>query len=414
MAARNWKLEKLLRRRQGGLLSLQINQFAEYLMENGYALATVDHYLRIADYFEKWLESQGISVACVERTHFRSFHETFVQPRTQRPITESQWHNVQAVGNHLLRILQKSRRKKSPLPDRFQKSLQEFSGYLHETRGLQDTTIRATCRYLDPFLRSHLSGKTFRPEWIPPKGIHDYVIAYAKTHGPDCTAQCISALRSYYRYLLCRGRRTERQLASIPDIPAWRTTAPPKVLSKSQRERFLQTFDRSTPIGKRDYAMAVWMLTLGLRAKDVTMLDLEHIDWRQAVLTVPNSKRRHPYVLPLTNVVGEALSDYIRDGRPSVASPRVFLRHMPPRGPLSTSGVSWPMQCAFSRAAITGVCGTHILRRSIASQIHASGGTVKEIADFLGHTSLESAGVYARTDEKLLRAFALPWPEETR
>ena len=72
------------------------------------------------------------------------------------------------------------------------------------------------------------------------------------------------------------------------------------------------------------------------------------------------------------------------------------------------------MKCAFSRASISAGAGTHILRRSIASQIHASGGGVKEIADFLGHVSLENAGVYARTDGKLLRAFALPWPEGTR
>jgi len=414
MEAQVLGLPSVLARLRSCLLAPQIVQLAEYLVANGYAPATVEHYVRIAGHFSDWVESRGISPRRIERKHFREFHRTFVQPRKQQPMTESQWLNTRALGNHLLRRLDRPRKRRHPPRDRIQQALGTFACYLRETRGLRGATIRQRCRRLEPLLREHFCGKTFWPERISPEVIRASVIAYSKTHGPDCTRQLTSALRSYYRFLTFRGRKVARQLAAIPCIPAWRTAVPPKVLSASQRRRFLAAFDRSTAIGKRDYAMAICMLELGLRSIDVAALDLNHIDWHRATLTVPNVKQRHPYILPLTTTVGDALADYIRHGRPQTQTPRVFLRHQPPRTALSVGGVHWPMKCAFSRASISAGAGTHILRRSIASQIHASGGGVKEIADFLGHVSLENAGVYARTDGKLLRAFALPWPEGTR
>ena len=414
MATRELNWNRILGQLRDNIFKPQIEQLADYLAENDYSLTTTEHYLRITLNIGNWIEARGISPLCLEEKHIREFHQTFIQPRKQKRMGPSRWCNVRAAGNHLLRLLRKSEKHGHPVMDRFQKALQEFSCYLQEIHGLQQTTIGGKCRYLNRFLREKLSDKLFRPDLISPKSIHDYVVEYSRSHSSDATWQLISALKSYYQYLLCKGRRTIRQLKSIPGIPAWRTTAQPTVLSKSQQSRFLKAFDRSTPIGKRDYAMAICMLELGLRSIDIADLELEHIDWRQAILTVPNTKCRHQYILPLTAIVGEALSDYIRNGRSASSSSHVFLRVTPPKGPLSSGGVHWPINCAFLRAGITGASGTHILRRSIASRIHASGGSVKEIADFLGHTSLETAGKYARTDEKLLRAFVLPWPEGSR
>jgi len=310
-----------------------------------------------------------------------------------------------------MRIIQEAQPPKKPHRDRFQKAVDEFRRFLRETRGLRSWTIRQYCYYLDLFLREHISGRTFRPERIAPQTIRDYVISHLKAHSSDYVCRLNTVLRAYYRFLIFSGRGGERQLAAVPSIPAWRTSAPPVVLNAAQRRRFLKAFDRSSAIGKRDYAMAVCMLELGLRRVDTVSLKLEHVDWRQGILTVPNHKQGHAYTLPLITTVGEALAEYIRYGRPVSTSTHIFLRHMPPRTPLGSGGVAWPMRCAFIRAGMPDLNGTHILRRSVASRMHASGAGVKEIADFLGHNSLETACLYARTDEKLLRAFVLPWPE---
>ena len=402
---------RILDRLRGCLLGPQIEKLADWLLTAGYGRCTMRNYLRTAGYFSSWIETNGISPTDVRMSHFREFHQSFVLPRRPHSIPDSRWRTTSAVGNHLMRIIQEAQPPKKLRPDRFQKALDEFGRFLRETRGLRPETIRYHCRYLDPFLREHLSDRSFRPERITPQTIRDYVIRHLKTHSSDYVSQLNSALRAYYRFLIFDGRRCESQLAAIPCIPAWRTTAPPVVLNATQRRRFLKAFDRSSAIGKRDYAMAVCMLELGLRRVDTVSLKLEHIDWRQGILTVPNRKQGHAYALPLINSVGKALAEYIRYGRPVSTSTHVFLRHMPPRTPLTPNGASWPIRCAFRRAGISTLGETHVLRRSVASRMHSSGAGVKEIADFLGHNSLETASLYARTDEKLLRAFVLPWPE---
>jgi len=396
------------------LLGPQIEKLANWLLTAGYARSTMSNYLRTAAYFSSWLETKSISPGDVRMSHFREFHQSFVLPRKGEPSTNSEWSTTSAVGNHLMRIIHEAQPPKKLRRDPVQKAVDEFSCFLRETRGLRSWTIRQYCYYLDLFLRDHISGRAFRPERIAPQTIRDYVISHLKTHSSDYIRRLNTVLRAYYRFLIFNGRRCDHQLAAIPCIPAWRTSAPPTVLNAAQCRKFLKAFDRSSAIGKRNYAMAVCMLELGLRRVDTVSLKLEDIDWRQGVLTVPNRKQRHAYTLPLINSVGEALAEYIRHGRPVSDSTHIFLRHMPPRTPLSSISASWPIRCAFIRAGISPLGETHILRRSIASRMHAGGAGVKEIADFLGHNSLETARLYARTDEKLLRAFVLPWPEGSK
>ena len=404
----------ILDRLRSCLLAPQIAILAQRLLAGGYSRRCMERYLRTAGYFSAWLEARGISPTHMRPSNLHDFHRTFILPRKCGPMSKSEWITVRAVGHHLMHILRESQEPKAMCRDRIQRALDEFRDFLQEARGLRANTTQRYCRYLDPFLREHLSGSAFWPERIAPQAIRDFAIGYSRTHRPDCLRQLNTALRAYYRFLIFKGRRTERQLAAVPCIPSWRTSAPPRVLDTQERRRFLHAFDRSSPRGKRDYAMAVCMLELGLRCDDVAALELAHIDWHRGVLTVPNRKQRRPYPLPLTVAVGQALAEYIRDGRPSSALSHVFLCHSAPRKPLSRGGVCWPINRAFLRAGIAGASGTHILRGSIASRIHAGGAGVKEIADFLGHASLETAGLSARTDERLLRAFALPWPEDAR
>lgn len=56
------------------------------------------------------------------------------------------------------------------------------------------------------------------------------------------------------------------------------------------------------------------------------------------------------------------------------------------------------------------VRGAHVLRRSFASQLLNPGATLKQIADFLGHTSIDTTTLYAKVDLATLSGVALPWP----
>ncbi|WP_218921270.1 MULTISPECIES: tyrosine-type recombinase/integrase [unclassified Burkholderia] len=188
------------------------------------------------------------------------------------------------------------------------------------------------------------------------------------------------------------------------------------MLSDVQLGHFLQAFDVSYPVGLRDYAIARCILDLGLRGDEAAHLTLDCVDWRNGIVTLHRTKSQRTQHLPLPVQTGEALTRYLREGRPRTDSRAIFVRHRAPFGvPLSVAAIRNAMNRAF--AARCGLadqfCSTHVLRRSTATRLQKAGVSLKEISDLLRHRSLNTARVYARVDLEGLRSVALPWPGST-
>ena len=94
-------------------------------------------------------------------------------------------------------------------------------------------------------------------------------------------------------------------VAAVPHIPSWRLDHLPRTMTDEQLRLFLARFDRSTPTGRRDYAMALCQVDLGLRVSEVSTLRLEDVDWRAATLRIEGGKSRRTRELPLTEGSGE-------------------------------------------------------------------------------------------------------------
>jgi site-specific recombinase XerD len=154
------------------------------------------------------------------------------------------------------------------------------------------------------------------------------------------------------------------------------------------------------------------MSDLGLRASDVANLEIDSIDFAARALRVQQRKEREAAVVPMTRRLCSALNTYLRQGRPACASSAVFVRHYAPLGkPLTANGICQVVLRLASRAGLRGrVGGTHVLRRSLASQMLGAGATLKQIADFLGHKSIDTTSLYAKVDLATLSRVALPWP----
>ena len=155
---------------------------------------------------------------------------------------------------------------------------------------------------------------------------------------------------------------------------------------------------------------------LGLRAQEVASLRLEDIDWRLGAVHVPPTKTRRGRDLPLSASVGASVAAYLRAGRPSSASRRLFLRIGLAEGePVDASTVRVGVRAAYRLAGLPiHYTGTHRLRHTAATRLVRAGASVKEVADILGHLSLDSTAVYAKVDLPRLRAVALPWPRRSR
>ena len=190
-------------------------------------------------------------------------------------------------------------------------------------------------------------------------------------------------------------------------IPAY------KEFSVPEMEAVLQSFDRETAIGKRDYAIARCLVELGMRACDTARLSLDGIDWRHRVVTLEPSKNRRQLRLPITDELFDALADYVKNGRPTTTDRAVFVYHRAPCGyAITASTVRGVVRRSFSRAGIPlNRSQLHRFRHTMATRLLKSGSSIKSIADVLGHQSLEASNRYTHVDINSLRAIALPWPD---
>lgn len=197
----------------------------------------------------------------------------------------------------------------------------------------------------------------------------------------------------------------------IPSVATWSLATTPKSLPAGTVQRVLEQQNRTTPLGRRNYAILLLLARLGLRAGEVVRLNLEDIDWENGVIRIRRKGGRWT-PLPLLNDVGEALATYLHFGRPQSCCRRVFLRH---RAPVSGFAHTITVSSIVRRLLIrTGVdsarTGAHLLRHSLAVDLLRKGASLDEIGDVLGHRSQNTTAIYAKVDLAALRPLALAWP----
>jgi integrase/recombinase XerD len=178
-------------------------------------------------------------------------------------------------------------------------------------------------------------------------------------------------------------------------------------IDRRQAAGLLASCDRRTAIGRRDHAVLVLLLRLGLRVGEVAALELADVDWRHGEIQV-RGKGGHTERLPLPVDVGQAVAGWLRHGRPSCASRRVFTTLLAPRRELSRKGVSAIVHRAACRCDLAVTA--HGLRHSAATELLRAGGSLPEVGQVLRHASMLSTAIYAKVDHAALPAVAQPWP----
>ena len=235
----------------------------------------------------------------------------------------------------------------------------------------------------------------------------------AEGYKPETVKSLATSLRVFFRFLRIMNQIEHSLEDAVPTVPHWKLSTLPKYLTGEQLQYLLSSFNTSTAIGLRDRAMTVLMSGIGLRSSEVAQLTLEDINWQQGTIQMKESKSRHESSLPLPREVGAALAAYLQKGRPHTKERCIFVSHAFPIGqPLSPSAVRIAIRRAFQRCALhVPSYGTHVLRRTLATQLLQKGATLKEIADILRHHSIETTNIYAKVDLRQLTQVALPWPE---
>lgn len=286
-----------------------------------------------------------------------------------------------------------------------------YEAYLRAERGLTTATVINYCPFIRRLLRERFGDGPLAVGELTSADLSGFVLRHAHTMSPGRAKLMVTALRSFVRFLLQHGEIDTDLTACVPTVANWRLATVPKYLAPQEVERLLRACARSTPTGRRNYAILVLLARLGLRAGEVVALELDDVDWRAGELTVRGKGLRRERQ-PLLAEVGEALVSYVRHDRPVCATRRLFVRlRAPYRGFASPAAVTTIVERTLKRAGLhPPFKGAHLLRHSLATGMLRAGASLAEIGQILRHRSATSTEIYAKVDLAGLRSLARPWP----
>ena len=406
-------LAKLVRYRwlAEGPLSGVVSHYTEALRSRRYTERTILAYLGCLAHFSYWMTGERIELSSVDPSVVNSFLAGHLPACTCPAPCYGGARSSGAALRHLLRLLPTGGAAVAAV-NPVEGELERYGEYLSSVCGVAPSTREGRTRHVGMFLIRVFDTGNPALSQLTAEQVDTFLCELTEHWRPASLRTFCNSLRSYVRYRALLGDPATALLDVLPRVADWRLATLPKALSDTELEAFLAAFDRTDPVGLRDYAIARCLLDLGLRGYEVTYLTLESVDWRSATVTISASKSKRAQQLPLPVPAGEAIAQYLRQGRPKTKNRRLFVRHRAPFGePLSVAAIRNAMNRAFTRCGLRErFCNTHVLRRTTATRLQRSGASVKEIADLLRHRGLDTASRYVRVDLERLRTVALPWP----
>lgn len=389
-------------------IGAEIERYAGWLAERGYSTRTVRRHVQALVAFGEFASGRGVSAVADLPAHVDEFVAMRVAAYRRGRDAGTEFRGpVEQMLTVILPGFERTGRTRRELP--FSRVVPGFFEYLADERGLRPESIAGyrhhlACFevYLDRIGVVGLAG-------LSPTVLSTFVAERAGAGLAKTTVRggC-GVLRVFLRYAQRQGLLASELSKAVEWPTAYQLSGIPRFISRAEVALVLGAVDRRTPCGKRDYAILLLLVTYGLRAREVAALTLDDIDWRRDRLAIPGRKAGHSTAFPLSCVVGEALVDYLRHGRPVTSDRHVFFRALAPAGPASRVAVS---ACARHYLLKAGIQvprpGSHTLRHTCVQRLVEAGLGFKAIGDFVGHRSPASTAIYAKVAIEPLREVAL-------
>lgn len=379
--------------------------FLNALVELGYTPNSASSQLHLMAHLSRWLVVQRIDVHTLRDTDIERFLST------RRRAGYASWLSVKAMGPMLTYLKGKgiSVHPSAEIAGRpVNAAVECYRQYLLRERGLRQRTVKLYCSAVRLFVQSHPSGDTINWKTLDAAKVTAFVVGHTPGQSRSLARITVTALRSFLGFLHVSGRIVQPLTSAVPSVAGWRLSALPKALHPGQVQALIESCDRRTIKGRRDFAILTMLGRLGLRAGEIAGLRLDDIDWRAGTILI-RGKGDQIELLPLPADVGDALVAYLRRGRPATAVDRAaFVRVRAPHRPLSGTGVSEVVVAAARRAGLENV-RAHRLRHTVATELLRSGSPLPEIGQLLRHRHVSTTAIYAKVDRTALRSIARPW-----
>lgn len=404
----------------------QIQKSVDYVLnwmdEKAYSHYTIKNHANILKSFVRFIEQNQIS----------EFNQTtallFVKEKTGTTL-KGLWGSGNRKLNRYLKPVQNllryyetgklefyMRSKVAPFvcPDEFKKEYLLFQEE-YRKRSYANATIisnNSTVRKFIIFLKERDINSS---EKISITQVTDFLKKYSASK-PKYVATILYVLRNYLRFLYANDFMTNDISDELPSVRIMRNAFIPHSWNKEDVIKLLEVIDREDSKGKRDYAIILMVVRLGVRVSDIRKMKITDINWHKRIINISMQKTKSSIELPLLDDIGWAVIDYLKNGRPDTKCNRLFVRH---RAPFDAVGENESFYNELHRyMKVAGItppqnahCGLHSLRSTLARQMLDSNAPLPVISETLGHKNINTTSIYLKIDIEGLRKCTLD-PEE--
>lgn len=390
-----------------------IEGYVAWLAERDYTPAYVRTRVQLLTRFGEFTRKRGVISVDELPEHIEPFVNKWMADHPRRARSDGPKVFGRYIRNpiqQMLTVMVPEYSIKSPtsLVEPFAERAPGYFRCLRHERGLSDGTLvqhRYFLRQFEAYLTKNGSPEL---EALSPQVLSSFVTELGQKYCKKAVHGVCCILKTFLRYLH-RENITARELSKSVEAPRlYRLSHIPRSISWDDVRKLLERVDLHKPIGKRDYAILLLLVTYGLRAREVSALTLDDIDWRHERLYVRQRKAGHSTAYPLSTAVGNAITDYLRAGRPRGKLRRLFFNAIAPHGPITAATVSLLAQRYLREAGIEiRRPGSHTLRHTCIQRLLDAHFNLKTIGDYVGHKSADATQVYTKVDIDRLREVAL-------
>ncbi len=279
--------------------------------------------------------------------------------------------------------------------------IHEFLAHLTVERNLSPRTVESYARDLRQF-SAWLDKEHIELGGIERSSLRNYLGSRRDAGlSPRSSARALSALRSFFRFLLQTEVLNTDPTANLKSPSLWRTV--PHALTTDEIDALLAAPDTSTTLGLRDRAMFETLYATGLRVSELVGLTLDRVRLDPGFVRVLGKGRKERLV-PLGDSAVARLDDYFGRSRPELNRmhrSEVFLNH---RGGKLTRQGFWKILRGHAVAAgLTSPISPHVVRHSFATHLVENGADLRAVQMMLGHTSLTTTEIYTHVARERLR-----------
>lgn len=278
-----------------------------------------------------------------------------------------------------------------------------FLSYLEHERSASEHTLRAYAEDLTGIidLMEEIGLSTW--EEARYEDLRRVLVALqSRDLSPATVARRLASLRSFYRFLVRKGRLVSSPAAGLrgPRLPQ----SLPRVLRPAEIEALMESPDRDSPLGMRDSSILELLYGAGLRISELCALDIPSIDLDRRAVRV-RGKGNRERVAPFGRAARDAMQSYLSDARPqlitSVSGDAVFLNAR--GGRLTTRSVERVYDRHIVNTAARLKLSPHALRHSFATHLLDGGMDLRSVQELLGHQSLNTTQIYTHVSARRLQ-----------